>query len=225
MRVTPISMSTSPRNAIIASVGLAGMLTLTACATGTGPAAPISSAAPDAPSLSYALPAPPTGEVIGIGTVMDDAGNVELCLGPVAESFPPQCSGIPLTGWDWGGIAYGERSDDKRWGAYAVTGTFDGEVFAVTQQPIPLALYDPMAPADPTGGADGTTSEARLLAIQSSLADLLGDDGDAYLASYPERGHLWVTVVWDDGTLQQAADDDFGTGVVIVQSALTPVDG
>lgn len=201
------------------------MLTLTACATGAGSAAPTGGAALDAPSLSYALPAPPTGEVIGVGTVMDDAGNVEFCLGPVAESYPPQCSGIALTGWDWDGVVHGERSDDKRWGAYAVTGTFDGEALTVTQPPIPLALYDPMAPVDPTGGADGTTSEARLLAIQSTVADLFVDAGDAYLGSYPARGHLWASVVWDDGTLQQAADDDFGSGVVIVQSALTPVGG
>jgi len=30
-------------------------------------------------------------------------------------------------------------------------------------------------------------------------------------------------VIWDDGTLQEAADADFGDGVVIVQSALKPL--
>ena len=30
------------------------------------------------------------------GTVMDVGGDAELCLGPVAESYPPQCSGIPV---------------------------------------------------------------------------------------------------------------------------------
>ena len=23
------------------------------------------------------------------------------CLGPIAESYPPQCRGLPVEGWDW----------------------------------------------------------------------------------------------------------------------------
>ena len=97
---------------------------------------------------------------------MDVGGDVELCLGPVAESYPPQCSGIPLTNWSWDGVEGSESSGDVTWGAYALQGTYDGEEFAVTQPPIMLALYDPMPFPDPTNGeagaGDETVAQARI---------------------------------------------------------------
>ena len=95
-------------------------------------------------------PAPPSGEVLGVGTVMDTGKPTgpELCLGAVAESFPPQCSGIPLAGWDWATVGKTfESSGDVRWGGYAVQGTYDGTTMTVTRRPVSSALYDPAAPA------------------------------------------------------------------------------
>lgn len=177
-------------------------------------------ATPGADSLSAAPVTPPSGEVVGTGTVLDVAGDVQLCLGPVAESYPPQCSGLPLEGWSWSDVAGVEESGDTRWGTYAVFGTFDGEVFAVTQPPIMLALYDPIRPDDPTGGVPGDTAPARLDEISTQLPAVLGD---LLLATWTSDGYLWAEVIWDDGTLQEAADADFGDGVVIVQSALKPL--
>jgi hypothetical protein len=167
-------------------------------------------------------PVAPAGEVITQGTVMDVGGDVELCLGAVAESYPPQCSGIPIVDWTWDGVEGAESSGDVTWGAYAVQGTYDGEAFTVTQPPIMLALYDPMPVEDPTSGEQGAADEATLLEIQEQLPDLLGD---AYLSSYPENGRLWVDVVWDDHTLQDAADAAYGADVVVVRSAMREVDG
>jgi hypothetical protein len=31
-----------------------------------------------------------------------DTETPEVCLGPVAESYPPQCNGPELVGWEWG---------------------------------------------------------------------------------------------------------------------------
>lgn len=190
-------------------------LILSSCAG--GPAAD----APAGHSLGSLLPGPPEGEVIGQGMVMETSGDVKLCLGPIAESYPPQCSGMPLHGWTWEGVDGSESSDDVRWGMYAVTGTYDGTAFTQTSDPIPLALYDPMAPEDPTGGVPGNLDESRLIEIQDSLPDHLGPD--VLLSAGPHNGYLWVDVVWDDGTLQKAADDDFGADAVIIRSALQPV--
>ena len=77
---------------------------LSGCAT-----PPHSGAGGAAGSLGSLWPAPPEGEVVGQGTVMDVGGEVELCLGAVAESYPPQCSGIPLTDWSWDGVDGCER--------------------------------------------------------------------------------------------------------------------
>ncbi|GAA2129556.1 hypothetical protein [Nocardioides bigeumensis] len=93
---------------------------------------------------------PPTSDVVGVGTVMDlgQGEDPQLCLGAVAESYPPQCSGIPITNWDWKPVKdTSEASGTVRWGSYAVTGAYDGKTFEVTQEPMSSALYDPM-PAD-----------------------------------------------------------------------------
>lgn len=159
--------------------------------------------------------------MIGTGTVLDVAGDAQLCLGAVAESYPPQCTGIPLDGWTWEGVDGSETSGDTRWGTYAVYGTFDGDRYTVTDPPIMLALYDPIRPEDPAGGVDGTSSEADLARIQDEIAASLGRDA---LSLWIERGYVWVNVVWDDGTLQDALDAEYGDDVVIVTSALREID-
>lgn len=68
-------------------------------------------------------------------TVMDQDGTPELCLGAVAESYPPQCGGPELVGWDWddyGSDTY-EEEQGTRWGQYVVRGTYDpdGDTFEV----------------------------------------------------------------------------------------------
>lgn len=206
------------RHLLALALGAASVLALSACATPF--AAPAASDAPPGHSLGSLWPAPPEGEVVAQGTVMDVAGDVELCLGAVADSYPPQCKGVPVTNWSWAGLEGSETSGDTTWGAYAVQGTYDGAGFTVTEPPIMLALYDPMAVPDPTGGKRGAGNEAALARIQDDLPAILGD---AYLSSGPQNGWLLVDVVWDDGTWQHAANDDYGTGVVLIRSALRTV--
>ena len=214
---------TRHRRPLLVTLGAASVLALAGCATPAGSAAP--SSAGDAPvgaSLGSLWPAPPEGDVIAQGTVMDVGGEAELCLGPIAESYPPQCSGIPIADWTWEGIDGSESSGDTTWGAYAVQGEYDGEQFTVSQPPVMLALYDPMMQEDPTGGKPGQGDEATLTEIQDELPDILQE---AYLGSWVENGWLYIDVVWDDGTWQKAADDDYGDDTVIVRSAMRPVDG
>ena len=217
---TPSSMSISKRFAAIA-LGAVVAIGLTACST---PRADAPAAAPSASDsdtspgrLGEVDPAPPEGDVTGQGTVMDRDGGVELCVGVVFQPYPPQCDGIPLEGWQWDAVDGEESAAGATWGEYAVTGTFDGERVTVTQPAIPLALYDPIRPEDPTGGVLGRTAEADLTAIQEELRARLGQD---VFLSWLERGYLWLQVVWDDGTLQEAADAEFGEDVIIVEPAL-----
>lgn len=165
-------MRKSRASAIVVAV-LSGLL-LTACATpaGTAGAGGADGAGGTADRLTLAdiTPGLPDGEVIAQGTVMDTGDAIELCLGALLESYPPQCSGIPLTGWDWTGIDGSEHEGDIQWGAYAVQGTYNG-------------------------------------------------------TSFTQDGRLWVQVVWDDGSLQDAADARYGDDVVLVQSALHLVTG
>ena len=205
------------RTQIAVALLAASALLLAACATPSGSAP---SGPPAGDRLGAVAPSPPDGEVIGQGTVLDAGGDAELCMGAVAESYPPQCSGIPLENWSWDGVEGSEQSGDVRWGAYAVQGMYNGTSFQVTQPPILLALYDPMVPDDPYGGEPGNADEATLTGIQD---DLPGRLRAAYLSSWPEDGRLRVQVIWDDGAWQRAADEEFGEGVVVVESALRPV--
>ena len=103
-----------------------------------------------------------------LATVMD-TGSPELCLGPIAESYPPQCGGPPLTGWDWADHegTYDEQGE-VRWGTYAVTGTWDGTSFAATEA-VPGALYDPAMPtptATPSPATAYDTAELESIAAE-----------------------------------------------------------
>jgi hypothetical protein len=196
------------------AVTAAASLALSACASAT-PAG----SAPDS-RLGAVAPGLPATDVVGQGTVLDEGSGARLCLGPVMESYPPQCSGIPLEEWTWDGVEGSETSGDVTWGAYAVQGRYDGSSLTVTQPPMLLALYDPMAAPDPTGGQKGTGSDAELARIQQTVHERLGD---AALSSWTDEGWLWVDVIWDDGTLQDAADGEFGAGKVVLRSALREV--
>ncbi|MBD3941082.1 hypothetical protein IF188_05135 [Microbacterium sp. NEAU-LLC] len=210
------------RSSGIVAAGAFVLLALTACAS-AAPASGGPAASGDATaSLGAVTPAPPEGEVTATGTVLEVGGAAQLCLGPVAESAPPQCSGIPLAGWSWDGVDGATTSGETTWGAYAVRGTYDGGTFTATRPPVQLALYDPIALPDPTGGEPGTGDAATLAAIQDELPDRLGD---SYLGSTPQDGWLWVDVVWDDGTWQDAADAEYGDQVVIIRSAIRDMDG
>ncbi|WP_372728390.1 hypothetical protein [Nocardioides sp.] len=155
-----------------------------------------------------------------LATVMDTgegAGRPELCLGAVAESYPPQCSGLSLVGWRWSdhnGVF--EKSGSTRWGLFAVTGTFDGSAVTV-ESAVPAALYDAMV-VEPTPEPAGPESDpAELRRIQAEVEDLPG-----FLSAAPGDGFVAVEVVHDDGSLQAWADGEYGDGVVRITSALVP---
>lgn len=135
------------------TIGGVALLALTACGTETGSDHGNDVTGGD-PTPSTSTPAgvkPPAaipaakGTVTGQGTVMD-TGRPELCLGAIAESYPPQCSGLPIVGWDWAEVSgQFEKSGGTRWGSFVLTGTFDGTTFTMTEPAKSLALYDPAA--------------------------------------------------------------------------------
>lgn len=177
--------------------------------------------ATSAPSPSKPAAPVPDGPVTtrNLATVMD-TGSPELCLGPIAESYPPQCGGPPLTGWDWADHegTY-DQQGDIRWGTYLVTGTWDGTSFTATEA-VPGALYDPAMPEEtPTPAAAAAYSDSELESIAKELRDRL----PGYLGSYGGSGtdgHVLADVLYDDGSLQAWADQKYGDHVVVVTSAL-----
>ena len=215
------------RNRALTALGaaLAGgalVLVFTGCAGSAAPAA--DSGGSDAPPVVPASNPAAAGEVLGQGTVLqvDDEAPM-FCLGAVMESYPPQCTGPEIVGWDWSEVEGSESASGVTWGTYAVQGTWDGTAFTVTQPPIMLALYDPMPIVDPfTDPANaGSSTEAELTALQEKVHN---DEFVEALTSWPENGYLFVHVLYDDGSVQAYFDELHGKDVVQVRSALRDVE-
>ena len=209
-------------------IAVAGVMSvaLSGCA---GSAAPARGAT--TPPGEFPRPAA-AGEVLAQATVLQNDGEApKLCLGGVAESYPPLCSGPPIVGWDWASVDHAESASGVTWGDYAVTGTWDAAAFTVTRPPIPLSLYDGAAQVAPWDEADaGPSDEGSLLRLQEDLhaADYspstFSDWSEApVLSDWAGNGYLWVSVIYDDGSVQRFFDDQFGAGLVAVRSALVPV--
>jgi hypothetical protein len=65
-------------------------------------------------------------------TVLEARGSgPELCLGVVNDSYPPQCSGIPIANWDWNSVDGEESASGTTWGEFHVVGRYDGTTFTV----------------------------------------------------------------------------------------------
>jgi len=171
------------------------------------------------PDLPTAVPAA-DGTVVGLGLVIDQDAGPELCLGPVAESYPPQCQGLPVEGWDWadhrGDV---DNAGGVRFGTFAVTGGFDGATLTY-ESAVSGALDDPMPWPEPTSSAPEQHSGSELEAIGQELQELPGA-----LSTMPGDNLVVVDVVHDDGSLQSWADATYGAGLVFVHSALAPAAG
>ena len=173
---------------------------------------------------------PPTGIPAADGKVFTkyaatvmDTDSPELCLGAIAESYPPQCSGLPLEGWDWTATDIKDTFDQQgkiRWGTYFVTGTFDGTTFTVTDASS-AALTDPIPP-EPSKKPEPSKnlSDDELTTIVDGLANAL----PGFLTGGTGVHQVEAEVVYDDGSLQAWADQEYGANVVLIGSALVPVE-
>jgi hypothetical protein len=195
------------------------LLTLAACGSDDGTTATDPAGSPG--EMPTAVPAAP-GQVTtrGIVTVMD-TGEPELCLGPVAESWPPQCGGPPIDGWRWGdhdGVF--ERQQGIRWGQFVVTGTWDGTRFGY-EDAVPAALHDPPVEAPPASPAPAVEHTQEEL---DAIAEAVGRDLPGAQGAYAQDGHVLVDVTYDDGSLQAWADETYGEHVVVVTPMLVDAD-
>lgn len=143
---------------------------------------------------------PSSGNASGMyratGTVLEEGGATPvLCLGGVNESLPPQCSGIPIKGWDWNAVDDEESAAATTWGSYVLTGSYDGEtVILATVRPASeesAAHEDPIESAcsTPPGGwsvsdPDRTSEPALQSAIASARAE--PDHAGAWIAYIEE---------------------------------------
>ena len=163
-------------------------------------------------------------DVIGIGTVIQTGdAPAEFCLGGVAESLPPQCSGPELVGWDWAAAEQQQTVNGVTWGTYAVQGTWDGTALSITQPSIPLSLYDTIRPEPPAYLDEANPGQSAAERLDQISAELAAQPLPGQLSWAPVNGYLVVQVVHDAGAIQSLVDTRFGADTVVVESALKPV--
>lgn len=173
-----------------------------------------------------------TGSVVyrGALTVLQDAesGAPELC-GAVAESYPPQCGGLPVSGWDWDAVAH-EEAAGVRWGSYVVTGSFDGESLVLTEDPVPteeidLSEYPELQYSEPE---IGEPTEDLSVAELQAIADELVAEFPVYVFggwADEQNGVAFVDALLVTPELKSYVEEHFPEGTVVFSEMLKPVEG
>lgn len=147
---------------LLAACGTAQAPGTSGSATRTG-SAPSASSSPPPPSGSAALPSTvptPAGEVFTAATVLEKPGaGVQLCLGAVATSLPPQCGGPVIDNWDWATAPKHESAAGVTWGEYVVIGRYDpgANRFHVTRTVLTMESAGSLIPKPPDP-VDGFTT-------------------------------------------------------------------
>lgn len=152
------------------------------------------------PSQTPVSPAAGGQRYTATATVLESPGHgPQLCLGGVAESYPPQCGGPDVIGWDWDEVPSEESAHGTTWGSYQVVGTWDGESLTLTQPP-----SEPKPPED------------------------VDDDGDRFATPCPEPEGGWQVVdpaKATDEAMQQAiayAEAQPSVGGVWIDQSINP---
>ncbi|MBT8201971.1 MAG: hypothetical protein KJO87_01560, partial [Acidimicrobiia bacterium] len=169
-------------------------LVVAACGESASTAPTTAGASPSAttPSSTTTLPSDPDLRYVAFGTVLDKAGvGPHLCTA-VADSLPPQCSGLPIVGLDWNDVPWAEQAGDTTWATARVAGTFDGTALVLTEPPaqddpdrVPYQPPDVTSPCpEPDGGwvvTDATTA-----------TDEAFEQARRYAGDQPGFAGLWV---------------------------------
>jgi hypothetical protein len=141
-------------------------------------------------------------------TVLEsDEHGPQLCLGGVADSYPPQCGGPDLVGWDWAAVDGEESANGTTWGDFHVVGTYVGGTLTLTEVPD--------APQPPDRDEPDFTSpcpepEGGWRVVDPALAtDAAFDAVHAYVNGLPDHGGTWhdqsINPAYADGV---DADDE-----------------
>jgi hypothetical protein len=164
----------------------------------------------------------------GALTVLDDGEQGPQLCGAVMESYPPQCGGPDVAGWDWDAVAH-EDAQGVRWGDYLVTGTFDGETFTLTEDPVPtdeidLSDYPELEPVEPDVEEPAEPmSEAELDQVFNEVHErfpklLVGGWVDE------QHGVVMLSVLAVTPDLASFVESEYPEGTVVASPMLRPVE-
>lgn len=140
------------------------------------------------------------------GTVLQEGDEPAQLCNEVQQSLPPACSGIELESWDWDDVNH-ESEGDTRWGDFTVVGTYDGEIFSLTEEPredevgLPVEEDDGVTFTTPCPEpGDGWEPENLDLATDEALEEAM-----EVASERPEFAGKWIDQ--DDTTVEEDAND------------------
>lgn len=165
---------------------------------GTAPttAGGTSSSSTPAPTTTLAppttLPGDPGALFVAFGTILDKDGVGPHLCSAVAESLPPQCTGLPIVGLDWKDVPWAERAGDTTWATARVTGTFDGASLTLTKAPTADdpdgPQYEPPDFTSPCPEPDG----GWVVRDEETATDAAFEQARLYAEAQPGFAGLWV---------------------------------
>lgn len=134
----------------------------------------------------------------------DKWGGPRACVGGIAMSYPPQCGGPDIVGWDWSRVKDyegGPRAAGKaRWGDYMLAGIYEPrqDRLSLTEVPISSKEYRRThKPDDLAGEPDPFTTPCRTppggwrVLNPATTNDEALDEADRVARSHREFGELW----------------------------------
>jgi hypothetical protein len=159
---------------------------------GCGAAAP-GSVQPTVTGSPVATAPAPDGLYEADATVLEDGTHGPmLCLYAIAESLPPKCGDVPIRNWDWAWVDGEESAAATTWGFVHVVGSYDGEVFTVTETGPPRPVHPILEQnaEDAFGPACDVPSEGGGGSLRSDL-----DAGNVDPWAMRQRSYVasWVT--------------------------------
>lgn len=211
-------------------LGLSFLLLLTACAAPGPDAVPAATPSPDPDQLLW-----------GGATLLQQAdGEPELCLGPVAASYPPQCGGPVVVGLDWDDVEDVERAAGVTWGFAYVVGTYDGSTFTLDRPPsstppegvqpptqgpdeFPQLCQDPFRGGDPTAEGDPEALGRAMEELDGYVTAWVSDGSSMFnvvVSGDPEAAHAELRRVWSGGLCVVQRDLPTQEAVTAAQEAL-----
>ena len=130
----------------------------------------------------------------------------QLCLGGVAESYPPQCEGPDLVGWRWDEVDGEESANGTTWGTFSVVGTWDGEQLTLTEPP------GPPTPTPPDHGAVDLTTPCPPPPGGWQVVDASKLDGPGaaleHASAQPDFAGAWLDQSTDPAAAEEEPDEE-----------------
>lgn len=137
----------------------------------------------------------------------------QLCLGGVQESYPPQCGGPDVIGWDWDVVQGEESANGTTWGTYTVVGTWDGQALTLTE---PAASPEPLDSTDRDQPRFSTPcpepEDGWKVVDESATSEQAMQAAIEYARSQPTVGGVWIdqsiNPVFDENPIDESRTND-----------------